>query len=684
MADASKILLTTGDAPSAPGSSVLSVYQKSDLLYKKTSAGVESELYSAGGTDVAVADGGTGASSLTDHGILLGSGTAAITPLGVATNGQLPIGSTNADPTLATLSEGEGIDVTNGAGTITIACEDASETNKGIVELSTNAEAIEGLDTARVVTPANMAYVLAQYMPGWNKIGIPGKAGFGVGVCPVQNLPTGMTPMGGCYTLGHANYGNYIFTDGSIMVWIPKFYYRIGHASNPTYGVHGVNSIDIKGQDTYATTADANTAGYALHRAFIDGGLEKLGFFVDKYKCSKVANGSGYTAASIKNGLPLSSAAAHNPFADLTGGANFYYSAIDLAHRRDGSNGNVNASSIFFCCSRFIHAALAMLSLAHGQAATSTVNCAWYHATYNFPKGCNNNALSDSNDTSVIWQTDGYSNCGKTGSAGYGGGAGNEFAKSTHNGQGCGVADLNGLMYEISIGATCVSTTAAIEGLSRAAACEFTMTAHGLVTGDIIRIGTAITQADWVGLNSKVWPITKTGDNTFTVAFDSSAFGAAYDAGTDPGTCVLGKFYAAKQATAMKTFTHSNSGATDHWGATGVAAMMDRFDPPFGAGDAFAQRFGSGANQVLSEVTSGAGYLLTGLGFPKDGNGMDQTGTNLFGTDYCYVYVINEMCLIVCGLWSDTSGAGVWCVHWNTVRGSSRSDVGFRAACYHV
>jgi hypothetical protein len=135
------------------------------------------------------------------------------------------------------------------------------------------------------------------------------------------------------------------------MIWVPRFYYRIGHASNPTYATYGVNSIDIKGIDTYPTTALANAAGYALHRAFIDGGVEKLGFFRDKYKCSKVANGDGFTAASIKNGLPLSSHADHNPFAGCTGGANYYYSALDLAHRRDGVDGAVNASSIFFCSS---------------------------------------------------------------------------------------------------------------------------------------------------------------------------------------------------------------------------------------------------------------------------------------------------------------------------------------------
>lgn len=68
-----------------------------------------------------VGKGGTGLATLTDHSILLGSGTDAVTPLGVASNGQLPIGSTGADPVLSVLTEGSGISITNGAGSITIA-----------------------------------------------------------------------------------------------------------------------------------------------------------------------------------------------------------------------------------------------------------------------------------------------------------------------------------------------------------------------------------------------------------------------------------------------------------------------------------------------------------------------------------------------------------------------------------
>lgn len=70
---------------------------------------------------LAVNKGGTGVATLTDHGILLGSGTGAVTPLASATNGQLPIGSTGVDPVLAVLTAGALISIANGAGSITIA-----------------------------------------------------------------------------------------------------------------------------------------------------------------------------------------------------------------------------------------------------------------------------------------------------------------------------------------------------------------------------------------------------------------------------------------------------------------------------------------------------------------------------------------------------------------------------------
>lgn len=511
-------------------------------------------------------------------------------------------------------------------------------------------------------------------------IGTPGEVGFGVGICPSTILPAGFTGLAGYNVLGHSNYGNYQYQDGSIMVWIPKFYYRIGHPDNPTYDVYGANSVDIKGTDTYASTAEAEADGYALHRAFIDGGVEKEGFFIDKYLCSKNALGAGYVASSIKDGLPISTNSAHNPIADLTACAgNYYYEAINAAHARDGVDGNVNSSSIFHVASRFQYAALALLAMAHGQASSSTTYCAWYDATYNYPKGCNNNALGDTDDASVTYESDGYSNCGKTGS-------GSPLAKTTHNGQTCGVCDLNGLMWETSLGVTCIATTAAIEGITSTATPVFTWTGHGLNVGDYVMI-TGITQADWTNFNDRIWKVATVPDaDTFTLesAPDTSAY-ATYDAATDPGTFTKGAWYVAKQATAMKDFTPGNSDATDHWGATGVANMMEEFTPAFEtaySGNTFGQRMGSGSNQVLAEDISGADWILAGLGLPKDANATDTVGTNLFGKDYFYQYIRNELCLLSGGYWGDGSPAGVWAVTWGYYRTDSNAYVGLRCACY--
>ena len=65
---------------------------------------------------VKVVQGGTGASALTDHGVLLGSGTGPITALGAMTNGQLLKGVTSGDPIPSTTT------LTDGTNTYTLAC----------------------------------------------------------------------------------------------------------------------------------------------------------------------------------------------------------------------------------------------------------------------------------------------------------------------------------------------------------------------------------------------------------------------------------------------------------------------------------------------------------------------------------------------------------------------------------
>ncbi len=406
-----------------------------------------------------------------------------------------------------------------------------------------------------------------------NSIGTPGQQGFGVGIAP--ELPAGFAALSGNTDPASSNYGNYQYSDGSVMVYVPAFFYKYGTGSNGS----AANQVDVKAYGYFADVATANAAGYALHRAFYNGGSIRPGVFVDKYQCSN----NGGIASSIRNGNPLSSASDHNPFAALAGSpANIYAGAIGAAKTR---------GTRFFCNTRFIHAALALLANAHASASTNTTYCAWYMTGANFPKGCNNNALGDSNDASVAYASDNYSNCGKTGSA-------NFPAKVSHNGQGSGVMDLNGNMWEINLG------------------------------------------------------LTSNGTN----------------------------YYLLKTSVDVSTITSGNTLATDAWGATGLAAMYDSIGATYEAMTVTnsAKSFGA-AGQVLSAATGGTAWAAAGAGIPlATGTG----GSNQFGNDGLWDYRPNVLCVISGGGWSNGSGAGVWALDLGNVRGTSTTDVGFRAASY--
>ncbi len=94
------------------------------------SQNVELKNISTLDTALSVGNGGTGASTLTDGGVLLGSGTNALTALGQATDGQLVIGSTGADPVLANLgtttTTSGSIKISNTAGNIRLITGDSS------------------------------------------------------------------------------------------------------------------------------------------------------------------------------------------------------------------------------------------------------------------------------------------------------------------------------------------------------------------------------------------------------------------------------------------------------------------------------------------------------------------------------------------------------------------------------
>ena len=136
-------------------------------------------------------------------------------------------------------------------------------------------------------TNSNVDKPVAPTVP-WN----PGALGFGVGVCKEDYASLNMKPLPGCDDVKNDNYGNYIHKpSGSIMCWIPAFKYRV----NDKF----VTSVEVWRADD--PKCPSNTI---LHRAFINGGKEKSGFFCDKYICSPdAANTMG---VSVKNGSTLS------------------------------------------------------------------------------------------------------------------------------------------------------------------------------------------------------------------------------------------------------------------------------------------------------------------------------------------------------------------------------------------
>jgi hypothetical protein len=100
---------------------------KADGSGTVTSSAVDLASSDVTGT-LAVGNGGTGATTLTSNGVLLGNGSSAISATAVGTNGQLFLGITGSAPAFATMSS------------------DATITNAGVLTIAADAVAL-GTDT---------------------------------------------------------------------------------------------------------------------------------------------------------------------------------------------------------------------------------------------------------------------------------------------------------------------------------------------------------------------------------------------------------------------------------------------------------------------------------------------------------------------------------------------------------
>ena len=266
-------------------------------------------------------------------------------------------------------------------------------------------------------------------------IGIAGQQGFGVGVYggdPADLTAMGLAPMEDCKNPNSENYGNYIHTNGSVMVFIPAFAIRIGNASAPLYSKYGADTIEIG--DVGLNGKD----GWAIPRGFYDGGTLHQGFFIDKYLCSK--DSTGMLAVSVKNKDAIALATYFSPSNELPNGYGEFSDAIILSRAR---------GEHYALVSCYQWAVISLITQAHAQAAAGTEACAWHDASgqKNYPKW-NNNKGSDIDDNTITFTAAGsgsYMYVRKTGSA-------VPLAKTTHNGQVSGICDVNGNMWQPVLG----------------------------------------------------------------------------------------------------------------------------------------------------------------------------------------------------------------------------------------
>lgn len=258
-------------------------------------------------------------------------------------------------------------------------------------------------------------------------IGTPGSIGFGVGIAPAALVTSlGLYPMIGYNDKSSDNYGNYIDALGSVMVFVPKFYYKITNdIAAPYYG-------------TKVEISDTAQTGFMIHRAFVNNGVVQDGFFFDKYLCGNVNS----KFVGMRGIDPVSTGAAHNPISLISG--------VTLGDRHDAIFQAVKSRGAAYAVpSMFMYNAIGLLTLAHSQSA-NPATAAWMDVAPYAPKGCNNDNLGDSNDSSIKYVSAGNATYPKAPlNASVNDGV---FAKITHNGQACGITDLNGNMWEIASG----------------------------------------------------------------------------------------------------------------------------------------------------------------------------------------------------------------------------------------
>lgn len=216
------------------------------------------------------------------------------------------------------------------------------------------------------------------------------------------------------------------------------------------------HAIVIAPGSAFTDEEEANSHGFILHRAFIDGGKEMPGFF-------------------IANSLLYYSASSNNLNTDTK--YYYYFGAKELNHyeydltenhvqgivRLNGSTPPMNldfgdsdtlAEAVPLCrkfngfnlASIFMWSAISMLSFAAGLYCKDATECAWYKDSgWIGPRG-NNNTTADIDDSTVTFPA-----MSSTTGTPFPSDS-RQYAKTTHNGTISGITNVNGWLWQPLLG----------------------------------------------------------------------------------------------------------------------------------------------------------------------------------------------------------------------------------------
>lgn len=324
---------------------------------------------------------------------------------------------------------------------------------------------------------------------------------FGVGVAPTEVYESlGLSPLPGTEDPKSFQYGLYEIVlpeetqqdafqnDGKVrrqckayVKYVPKFYFAF--LTNYTTGqlmseetlkeyekYSGISlallkqaqerspnhAIVVAPGSAFTDEEEANSHGFILHRAFIDGGKEMPGFF-------------------IANSLLYYSASSNNLNTDTK--YYYYFGAKELNHyeydltenhvqgivRLNGStppmqldfgDSDTLAEAVPLCrkfngfnlASIFMWSAISMLSFAAGLYCKDATECAWYKDSGNIGPRGNNSTTKDVDDPTVT-----FSAMSSTTGTPFPSDLG-QYTKTTHNGTISGITNVNGWLWQPLLG----------------------------------------------------------------------------------------------------------------------------------------------------------------------------------------------------------------------------------------